>query len=187
MTEVQIERLTTEAKSNPVWNAVAHVFALRERARSQVTIQALMQKMREEGFNWDRKDYEQVLRLLASVGVGRLVSDSKGRPLALVDIKLTLQSIGKVAAGGSTEVQGFRRKSRFGRLAGPMVRRKRRKARATKTVEVRRPTRQPRPYQTPAPRLILTVIVNDKPVNIPVPNDFAPEDVAKLISDLQGG
>jgi hypothetical protein len=191
MTTIEtVQKLTNEAKVNPVWNAVAHVFALRERARSQVTVTALEQRMKDEGFEFGREDYENVLKLLASVGVGKLVRDTKGRINALVDIKVTLQSIGKVAAGAATEVMGFQRKRRFGKLAGARRRAKRKGGPLTMLrqpapkLEDRRPGREPRPYQTPGARVVLTVIIGEKPVNIPIPAELTADEIAKLIGSF---
>lgn len=53
------------------------------------------------------------------------------------------------------------------------------------TVPTREP-RDPRPYQTPGSRLILTVLVNDKPINIPVPRDLTPVELANFLGRLMG-
>ena len=55
-----------------------------------------------------------------------------------------------------------------------------------KTVPTREP-RAPRPYQTPGSRLILTVLVNDKPINIPVPKDLTPNELADFLGKLMAG
>jgi hypothetical protein len=174
-TQAIVEKLASEAKVNPVWNAVAHVFALRERARSQVTVSALSQRMKDEGFTYERKDIEDVLKLLSSVGVGKLVKDSEGRIDALVDIKLTLQSIGKVAAGQDMEIHGFRRKAKFSRLP-------RRGRHVERKVVPFKPVAAPK---QPDARVILTVVVGGKSINIPV-SGLTPQEIANLISDLRG-
>jgi len=181
-TEVMINRLKDEAKSNPVWNAVAHVFALRQRARHQVTVAALSQRMRAEGFDWTDEQYADVLKLLSQCGIGRLEIDGKGRPVAIKDIRLTLQSIGKVVAGNAdADIKPFHQRHKFGNV----VDMNQSQPKVKEHVIRRRRGRKPRTYQTPNSKLILTVLVNDKPVNIPIPNGLTTDEIAKLISDLQ--
>lgn len=56
---------------------------------------------------------------------------------------------------------------------------------ATEPVQVpTREARAPRPYQTPNSRLILTVLINDKPINIPVPRNLTPDELAKFMGEL---
>ncbi len=111
-----IETLKTETSKDPVTSAVLHVFAARERARAQVTIPALVARMKEEGFLYAPGEYGKVLKLLASLGVGRLDTDSSGKVRALKDVKVTLQSIGMAALGQATVIEPISTRNKFQRI-----------------------------------------------------------------------
>lgn len=97
-----ITKLRDEASKNPIFKAVCQGFAIRDRTRAQVTIASLTQKMMKEGFNYSRKDYVSVLKVLADLGFGRLEMSARGKVKSLKDIKITLQSIGRAAVSDST-------------------------------------------------------------------------------------
>lgn len=86
--------LRQEVAKSPALRDVCHVFALRERSRSQVTIQSLAATMKKEGFDYDRAAYVGVLRSLAKCKIGILKLSRNNRVQALVGINSTLQSIG---------------------------------------------------------------------------------------------
>lgn len=89
-----IEKLRMEAAQNPAFNAIAHIFALRERTRAQVTIKTLANTMLKEGFSFSMEDYENILKFLHALGLGTIDVNHKGRVRGLKNIKVTLQSIG---------------------------------------------------------------------------------------------
>lgn len=95
--KLMIEKLRDEAKKNKCLNAICHVFALRERARGQVTLGALKQTMAKEGFDFKNSEYEDVLIFFGKIGLGTVSKNSKGRVDALKNIKYTLQTIGRAA------------------------------------------------------------------------------------------
>lgn len=105
--------LRAEAIRNPVFGAVATLFAMRQRARQQVTIAALSASMKKNGFLFERQDYEKVLSFLASLGLGTLYRSSKGRIRALKDVRVSLQSIGKAAHTGDVKLAPFKPQNRF--------------------------------------------------------------------------
>lgn len=111
-----IETLKAEAPKDATLNAVLHMFAARERARAQVTLAALSNRMKEEGFSYDRADYARVLKLLANLGVGRLDTGQNGQVRALKDVKVTLQSIGNVSVGSGTTIEQLSFRNRFQRI-----------------------------------------------------------------------
>lgn len=111
-----IETLKLETAKDPVTSAVLHMFAARERAREQVTIPALVNRMKEEGFLYAPGEYGRVLRLLAGLGVGRLDTDSSGKVRALKDVKVTLQSIGMAALGQGTTIDQLAKRNRYQRI-----------------------------------------------------------------------
>lgn len=86
--------LRDRAKESPVFNAMAHAFALRKRTRRQVTIQNLYWTMVNEGFNFKKDEYQKELDFLADLGVGSLDKTKDGSIVALKNINVTLQSLG---------------------------------------------------------------------------------------------
>lgn len=90
--KVLVESLHKYALKNKVFDAVCHVWALRQRSRRQVTVAGLMYAMKRDGFTqYSKAQYKEVLAFLASVGVGRLNSSGT----ALLDVKISLQSLGQ--------------------------------------------------------------------------------------------
>lgn len=108
--------LKKEADKNKVFNDVCAVFALRERARSQVTVNALKAAMEKNGFTYAKDDYKDVIARLARLGVGKLNKDSKGRVRGLTDVKYTLQSIGLTAVGEKLNLAPFNARNKFTKL-----------------------------------------------------------------------
>lgn len=92
-----ITALRNRAASSPVFNAMAHVFALRKRTRQQITLANLMWVMKKEGFRYVDTQYTVELQFMAGIGLGKLHIDSKNRVKALKGIHVTLQSIGIAA------------------------------------------------------------------------------------------
>lgn len=167
-----IETLKTQADSSPAVNAVLHAWAVRKRARNTVTLRALVQKMREEGFKYDAGDYALALKAMADAGFGRLETDRKGRVKALKDIRVKLQSIGAAVVAGTGGVKPFRQKPRYQEVKAP--------ARRRKTVEL--PEQKEEQRVTP---LYITVEINGKPVIFPVPAELTPEDIGYLVTRLR--
>ncbi len=108
--------LKKEAEKNKAFEDVCTVFAMRERARSQVTINSLKAAMDKEGYKHDKDAYKDVISRLARLGVGKLHKDTKGRVRALTDVKYTLQSVGLSAVGEKLNVSPFRKSNRFSAL-----------------------------------------------------------------------
>lgn len=111
-----IETLKAAANKDKATANVLHMFALRGRARQRVTVDGLKQRMKKEGFDHDNQEYRSILKLLESVGIGRLQMDARGRVKALTDINLTLQSIGKAALGQEKALKSFRQRNRFSKV-----------------------------------------------------------------------
>lgn len=178
-----INRLKQEAASNPAFNAVCHVFALRERARHQVTVQALDYRMRKEGFNFDKSQYANILKILGELGIGRVDHDRNGNVTALRDVKTTLQSIGKSAVSGQvTKLQNYNRRHTFSELAAvaeKLTGKKMAKRLSLPVAPISDDTR------TTAPKVeypvSLTVVIGGKPVNFRVPTNLSAEEIAALV------
>lgn len=163
-----IESLQAQAKTNKVFSDVVHDFALRERARNIVTVQALKQRMKAERFNYSDKEYAETLEILARMGFGTIELDNKGKVKALKDIKVTLQSIGKVAVGADTHLD----KNHFRNKFKPII------------TEV--PAQViPKPLRTELKSLStvlsITLDVKGKPVVVTLPKDLSNEEIADLI------
>lgn len=116
-----VEKLRNEAAKNPVFSAICHVFAIRERTRQQVTMGTLRIVMSQEGFNFESVRYEECLRFLADLGLGRLDFAPNGKVRALKDIRTTLQSIGQAALNTSPngKLENFRPRAVFTNLPAP--------------------------------------------------------------------
>lgn len=121
------------AENSKVFNAICHVFALRERTRQQVTIHSLSVTMQKEGFDFSRSDYMKELDFLASLNLGRIEKSRTGVIRALKDITVTLQSIGAVGVGkkaflDKSQVLGIKRvrKAAKAPVVTPKVNHKRR-------------------------------------------------------------
>lgn len=112
----QVSLLREAVARNPVFSAVMHKFALRERARAQVTLHSLVQTMHNEGFEHSRQEYVEVLKLLGKLSFGRMEYDAKKRLIALKDIKVSLQSIGMAAVSKSNKLSKVRFQNRFKKL-----------------------------------------------------------------------
>lgn len=108
-----IETLKNEVTKSKAAEAIATSWAARDRARYQVTLEALGQRMKKEGFDFDQTEYANWLKLLARLGFGKLETDSRGRVIALRSTAVRLQSIGAVALGQSKELVKFRQRHKF--------------------------------------------------------------------------
>lgn len=110
------DKLRSEANKDPVFSAVAHVFAMRERARQQVTVRNLAFTMHKEGFKFNKEQLQRVLKFLAGLHLGRLETTSKGEITALKDIRITLQSIGLAAVAKQDSLERLKTHNSFSRL-----------------------------------------------------------------------
>lgn len=117
MTQIQsgqsIAALKEEAKRNEAFKAVAYKLALRQRARKKVTLSNLKFVMEKEGFKFPNESYEKVLSFLAKLGFGKLIQDSKGSVVALDEIQIKLQDIGKAAISDQQMLPKIKIKSEF--------------------------------------------------------------------------
>lgn len=161
--------LKEKATTDKVLDEVLHVFATRERTRFILTVHGLMQRMKKEGFNHAWADYVRILSLLGDLGLGKLVQDSKGRVIALKEIRITLQSLGQaVVAKDPTKLVGFKNRNKFQKLT---------------FISPRASTdATPKPMRT---ELSLTFTINGNPVNVQIPDNMGPNDITVLVSRLK--
>lgn len=163
-----IQKLKQIGTENPAAHAMFSVWAKRQRARHQVTMQSLLARMALEGYKYEPKDYATVLEILADLGFGTLERGKQGDVVALWGIRTTLQSIGKAAVGESVNFKTFKQRQKY----IPLTHVKK---------QVITPTKQVISRQS----MSLTIYINDKPVSIPVPRNLEPSEVADLVLNLQ--
>jgi hypothetical protein len=108
-----IQKLKQTGAENPAAHAMFSVWAKRQRARHQVTMQSLLARMALEGYKYAPKDYATVLELLADLGFGTLERGRQGDVAALRGIRTTLQSIGRAAVGESVDFKTFKQRQKY--------------------------------------------------------------------------
>lgn len=115
-----VDALRKEAQTNRVAKEVFLVFAMRDRARSMVTVGGLEQRMKANGFpNNTKEDYAKILMFLDKLGLGKIMVKSNGKVIGLKDIKVKLQSIGEVAHNKESSLEGFHARNTFQKLEIP--------------------------------------------------------------------
>lgn len=163
-----IEALRQEAESNRVSREVFIVFAMRDRARSMITVAGLEQRMKTNGFpNNTREDYAKVLVFLDKLGLGKLMLKSNGKVLGLKDIKIKLQSIGEVACNKVSKLEGFHPRNTFHKLELPK--------------------QTPKPAVIQAPKAEVTIKVDlgsGLRYEIPIPKEATLDQITQLIKRL---
>jgi len=110
---MHIEKLRDLAESNQTAHDMFVNFALRQRARGQITVAALHQKMHREGFNHSRQDYAVVLVRLQELGIGELVRSSRGRLIGINKISIKLQDLGRAVIEDQGSVRNHAPRSRY--------------------------------------------------------------------------
>lgn len=179
-THVQmVEILKKEASQNPASNAVLHMMALRQRARSQVTIESLALKMKEEGFKFDKKDYEPLLRLMGKLGFGRLQTDPKGHIVALKDINVKLQSIGMAVCGKNFNFVKFNKKPKYRAFLHSIT------PEETKAPEVAKSAVKAVPVEPKAKKITVIVEIGDTPVTFPIPTNLDSDEFSYLMNQIK--
>lgn len=159
-----VEILRQKASSDPVTNAVLHMWALRKRARHEITVGALHARMKREGFIHDKQSYEPLLKLLGQLGLGTVQVNSKGRVVALKGVQTTLQSLGTAVLSPKGQLKQFKQKHKFSPLMLT------REAEAPKLVKETKTDAQ------------ITVQHASKSMTFPVPSDASDEDIAHIVS-----
>lgn len=174
-----VELLRIEASNNACFKDVCHIFALRERARQQVTIASLTITMAKEGFKYSRDELAQVLKILAGLHIGYLDYDMKGRLRALKGIKVTLQSIGLAAISKKDGLDRYSLSPMFGKLPLPPEDVVSKAVSVKKELEKETPKRQERSY--PAS---LVVTFETETVTFTIPAGITSKQLASMLSEL---
>lgn len=169
--------IKVEAAKNPVFSAVCHIFALRERARQEITMSRLMYATAKEGYSFTKQQHADVLKFLASIGIGKLDIDARGNIKALRGIRVTLQSIGMAGVGDKVDLAKFEPSVKFNSIVPPKF------SNGVGAVHVPVP-----PPQTPrgAPRHAanFTVFMDGKPVVFEVPKGVTTQELVNVLSAI---
>lgn len=158
-----VTQLRDEVRKNPVFNDVCHVFALRERARQQVTIGSLFSTMKKNGFHHTKEQYKGVIKALAALGFGRLEKDKNNNIVALKNVCITLQSIGRAALGSTGKLEANVPRPKFVDMPQTFI-------------------EKPKS----AYKVILTVLVEGTPIKIEVPTKVTESNLGELLKAVVG-
>lgn len=160
--------IRAQAASSAIFKDVCTLFAVRQRSRSQVTVASLKASLMNEGFKVTRTQVINVLTFLAKYNVGRLKYDSKG-VIALTDIKVSLQSIGKAAIEqGNIEKQ--KPQVKFVKLPA---------------IDFQEPVKEPAHKIKVTPRRYtasLVVTIDNETITFDIPNRLTMKELAELLS-----
>lgn len=154
MKEEVATTLTQEAEKNPVFNAVAHVLALRERNRHNLTTRGLYYKMRKEGFSYQEKDYIPIFKLLNDLGLAKAHTDDKGRIEQIREFRMPLKAIGAAACG----------------------------ERPTRVQVLDIQAAPPKPKAMESTLTTITVSINNKPIQVTIPKDITKEELLAILT-----
>lgn len=172
-----VTAIRNEAAKNPVLNAVCHVFAIRERARQQVTLSTLRITMSREGYNHTTEQLQEVLKFFGDLGLGKIERNSKGAIVALKGIKSTLQSIGLAGISKKDALDKFEPSHAFKALTPDLQRPNRVAAAAAPTKKA--------PAELPSElKVSLTVDLNGTPVTFNAPTGIAPAELCLMLSQM---
>lgn len=182
------ERIQMEVAKNKAFADVCKVWAARERTREEVTLANLRVVMHREGYHHKRERYVDVLKFLASIGVGQLYKSANGQVRSLKNIRTKLQSIGLAGLGQATELEKFTPPKRFKNIAVPLVSTDATpKAEAPKK-EVVQPTKQvssngvgSAPERYP---IFLTAVIGDSRVSFQTSMNLTLTELEKLVFDM---
>lgn len=168
-----VNALVKEAESSSVANSVFHVLALRKRARSSISLISLMNKMRQEGFNYRKDDYLPIFRLLAKLGLGELNTGPRGGIKGIKNIKYTLQSIGAIACKQGNTAEDYKPRNKFAEIQWnkPKVIKELNKAKEV--------------VKHKSNSLNLELDLNGTLIHIPVPRGLTTNQIAQLVDRLK--
>lgn len=164
-----VSKLRERTKTNKAFDVIMHVFGLRERARSILTIDGLAQRMKANNFNFDYKDYVATFQFLAELGLGQLVTNSKGKVIALKGIKVSLQSMGKAACGQNIPLDNFTKRNIYENIipAAPVSK-----------PEVLQKAEEDQ-------QMSITIQVRDIPIMLKIPSRTSTHDLAVMIDTIR--
>lgn len=159
------------AATSPAFNAMCHVFAMRERTRQQITLTSLYLTMEREGFKFKKEQYAKELEFMASLGLGKLETDKSGIT-ALKNIYVTLQSIGMAGISKKDSIEKFNLTPNFVKLPS-----------STDATPLLSTKQDLKGY-----KLSMTVEFEGKAVTFQIDaSDMKAEDLLEMLADLNKG
>lgn len=173
-TKEVIAKLKEDAKTRPALLDVLHMFALRQRARHVLTLDALVLKMTEEKFTHQREDYADAIRCLSEAGVGTLELDKYSKVKGLKAIRYRIPQLGEAFFGGADKVREYKRPLPYEPVFTPPP---------VNPPSVLAP--QKTSIKSTVENIVLTFIFNGKALNIPLPASMSPSDIAEFITRLK--
>lgn len=172
-----VSAIRAEAQRNEIFGAICYNFAHRQRTKETLTVRGLKARMEKEGADFRREDYVKAMEFLASLGLGTLKRDNKGRVTALTNMRVTLQSIGQASALQVKDLKNFKRQRRFSKLP-EMVMRKAAEYVSDKNAQVS-------PILAKAKYTVsLIVKMNGNPITIPGPIELAPDELGEFLIEF---
>lgn len=170
---VMVDALEKEANTNPAARAVFTMWSKRKRARHMASVSAIKQRLKLDGLEFPTSNYVSMLKLLASLGIGKLEINQKGRVVALREIRTTLQSIGSAAIGDGDNLNANKQRNQFTKLA------------TTVKVPVPRSSHELDPLWNNIAPVRIAFSIKGKVVNLEIPKDLTPEEIAGLVHRFQ--
>lgn len=113
-----IMTLKQAATKSQAINDMFHDFAMRERARGQVTVRAFYNRMKKQGFNHTSTQYADGLKVLAECGFGELRRNKRGNVVGLFGVKTTLASIGQAVVGKKGQLKNWGPRNKYSPVMG---------------------------------------------------------------------
>jgi len=168
-----INRLQDRAKSSETFNAMCHVFALRERSTKRISIHNLKTALAKEGFEFSREQLGAELKFMSQSGIGKLEFSPRGKLRSLGGITMTLQSIGMSAVAQNKSLKKQEVKPKFTKLPIPAA------VQPEVTKVVPQETKKARYYEVG-----LTLIVDNENVMFPLPGKMTMQEFMELVSGL---
>lgn len=114
-----IAMLKSAASKSPAINDMMHDFATRERARGQVTVRALYNRMKKAGFTHNSRSYAEGLMVMSQAGFGDLRTNKKGGIIGLFGVRTTLASIGESVVGKKGQLRNYAPRNKYSPLPVP--------------------------------------------------------------------
>lgn len=108
-----IAMLKSAAAKSPAINDMMHDFATRERARGQVTVRALYNRMKKQGFEHNSLSYAEGLMVMSQAGFGDLRTNKRGGVIGLFGVRTTLASIGEAVVGKKGQLRNYAPRNKY--------------------------------------------------------------------------
>lgn len=111
-----IAMLKSAAAKSTAINDMMHDFATRERARGQVTVRALYNRMKKQGFTHNSRSYAEGLMVMSQAGFGELRTNKRGAVVGLFGVRTTLASIGEAVVGKRNQLRNYAPRNKYSPL-----------------------------------------------------------------------